>query len=176
MTSAIERAVAAVGFGNPWFPIRDGDPRALAVFRRHYSSRINGKGRGPGILGPGEKMLLMTLDSCALWAWLRPNPAYRLDGVDGPLCTIFRNESPLQSSDLIRAACDLAWQRWPGETLYTYIDPVATAKRRSKQHEAGWCFIVAGFERSDRELSTRGLVQLRHYAPKSSRPSPTKAE
>ncbi len=61
----------------------------------------------------------------------------------GVNCAVFRNEGTRsgQSSALIEAACILAWERWPGERLYTYVDP---SKIRMKS-EPGRCFLRAGF-------------------------------
>jgi hypothetical protein len=42
-------------------------------------------------------------------------------GQRGVNCAVFRNESSVLSSELIREACGLAWTRWPGERLYTYV-------------------------------------------------------
>ena len=41
--------------GAYWFSIKDGDPRGLGLYRRHYSSRLKGNGGGPLFVGPGEK-------------------------------------------------------------------------------------------------------------------------
>ncbi len=64
------------GIGN-WLPVKDGDPRAAAIYRRHYSayeyrdgrrSRYGAKNRFH-IAGPGEKLLLMTVNCDALFVW-----------------------------------------------------------------------------------------------------------
>jgi hypothetical protein len=34
----------------------------------------------------------------------------------------------------------IAWQRWPGERLYTYVNP-----RKVKSENPGYCFKVAGW-------------------------------
>ena len=47
----------------------------------------------------------------------------RLDKVDGPMCSVFRNEGQVLSSTLILEAEQAAWARWPGVTLWTYVDP-----------------------------------------------------
>ena len=53
-----------------WLPIRDADPRALALVGRHYSEQIKKRratGRAVrGFVGPGEKMVLMTRDCRAV--------------------------------------------------------------------------------------------------------------
>ncbi|NIO81234.1 MAG: hypothetical protein GTN53_11525 [Candidatus Aminicenantes bacterium] len=48
--------------------------------------------------------------------------------------SIFRNEQPdiYLSSDLILWAEELAWERWPGERLYTYIDIKKIKKKETR--------------------------------------------
>jgi hypothetical protein len=78
----------------------------------------------------GEKMVLLTEKEDALFVWRRQR--FTRDGQQGVCCTIFRNESHYQSSQMIREAMGLAWRRWPGERLFTYVNP---AKVNSKN---GW--------------------------------------
>jgi hypothetical protein len=58
----------------------------------------------------------------------------------GVNCAIFRNEGAGQSSLLIRAAMEIAWHRWPGARLYTYVNP-----RRVRSANPGYCFKAAGW-------------------------------
>lgn len=107
-----------------WLAIRDGDPRAFDLFRRHYSYQDYRDGRRQLhgyrnrflIMGPGEKLVLLGADERALFGWRRGSDASQGYCVS---CTVFRNESDQRSSDLIREAAALAWQRWPGERLVT---------------------------------------------------------
>jgi hypothetical protein len=122
----------------PWIPIRDGNVTAMSIFKRHYTARKRRKIEQ--CVGPGEKMLLLTPDARALFAWRK----FKSDaGELGVNCAIFRNEGTVagRASALIEAAKILAWERWPGERLYTYVDP---AKVRHKR-DPGRCFIRAGF-------------------------------
>ena len=66
-----------------------------------------------------------------------------------------RNEGPLRSSDLIRGAVRLAWQRWPGATLYTYVDAA-----RIRSTNPGYCFLAAGWRRLPERTKRRGLRVL----------------
>ncbi len=59
----------------------------------------------------------------------------------GVCCAIFRNEGAGVASELILAAMEIAWERWPGERLYTYVDDRKV--RRSRQ--PGRCFLKAGW-------------------------------
>lgn len=126
--------------GETWIALRDGDPDARELFRRHYSHRPYADGRDPSLfVGPGEKLVMMTPDGRALWVWRKFICA---DGQQGVNCAVFRNEGPQLSSDLIRSADAIADARWPGERHYTYVNP-----RRVASRNPGWCFMVAGWRR-----------------------------
>lgn len=147
-----------------WLPSADMDPRGVALFRRHYSyglERRVGRDRAlsNGFIGSGKKMVLLTADCLALWAWVRPSKS-RADGQSGVQCSIFRNEGPVLSSLLIAEADALAWAKWPGERHWTYVHPHKTAHRRSKRNPPGHCFIEAGWHECGR--SKCGLVILEH--------------
>jgi len=58
-----------------------------------------------------------------------------------------------RSSDLIRSAMALAWQRWPGERLYTYVNP-----RFVKSANPGYCFLMAGWHRCGKTKSRELLI------------------
>lgn len=134
-----------------WLPIVDGDARARALYHRHYSYKRYADGRNPRLfVGPGEKMVLLTLDCNALFVWRK----FKDDsGQTGVNCAVFRNEGAHQSSGLIRSAMELAWQRWPSERLYTYVHP---GKIRSTN--PGYCFKRAGWQACGHTKS--GLVIL----------------
>jgi hypothetical protein len=90
-------------------------------------------------VGPGEKMLLMTTDGRALFVWRKFISG---DGQQGVNCAVFRNESDVLSSELILEAEQLAWNRWPGERLYTYVNAKAI-----QSSNPGFCFLKAGWKR-----------------------------
>ena len=139
-----------LGLGH-WYAVSDGDRRARALYNRHYSSRRYRDGRNPAkLVGPGEYMLLMTVDCKAIFGWKRFDDA---SGEVGILCNIFRNEGSALSSVLITEAEQLAWERWPGQRLYTYVNG---AKIRSTN--PGYCFLAAGWRRCGH--SKGGLVIL----------------
>lgn len=109
------------------------------MYHRHYSY-ANYRVKHPVLfVGPGEKMVLMTPEGGALFVWRK---FIDKSGQHGINCAIFRNEVPglYLSSSLILEAEQLAWSRWPGERLYTYINP---KKIRSKN--PGFCFKKAGW-------------------------------
>jgi hypothetical protein len=131
-----------------WLPSNHADPRAIALYLRHYSARHYRDGRARRqFCPPGEKMVLLTVGCDALFVWHHP-VMDRLSGQEGVSCTIFRNESPVLSSTLIREASNLAWQRWPGLRLFTYV---ADAKVRSVN--PGACFKKAGWKRCGRNAT-----------------------
>jgi hypothetical protein len=122
-----------------WVEVKDGDLFARAIFHRHYSYRPYKDGRNPKLFcGPGEKLVLVTKDGKALFVWRKFKSA---DGQQGINCAIFRNESQTLSSTLINEAEQLAWKRWPGERLYTYVNA-----RKIKSVNPGYCFKRAGWK------------------------------
>jgi hypothetical protein len=140
-----------------WLPVHRADARAAALYRRHYSadknrSRTqNSYDRELNFMGPGQCMVLLGSDCRAMFAWQR-NTAQRYDGQTGICCTVFRNEGDALSSDLIREADDLAWQRWPDEPRhFTYV---WDAKVRHKR-DPGRCFLRAGWHVCGRNADGR---------------------
>lgn len=125
-------------FGTLWLPIKDADPRAIALYLRHYSARrYRDRRRRTKFIGPGEYIALLTLNCDALFVWRK---FISDDGQEGINCALFRNESGARSSTLIREADDWAWEKWPSERLYTYVNPTQV---RCK--EPGKCFRKAGW-------------------------------
>jgi hypothetical protein len=122
-----------------WVISRDMNPIAQKLADRHYSRENPGSKKG--FIGPGEKIVLLSSDGKALFAWLRQDPELRLDHIDGVNCTIFRNEGPVLSSKLILEAEKFAHDRWPGLKLFTYV-----SKEKVKSENPGWCFIKAGWK------------------------------
>ncbi len=135
-----------------WTVILDGHPLARQIADRHYS---RGKPGTPLFVGPGEKLILLSDDYKALFAWRKA--AYRLDSQTGVECTIFRNEGKILSSELIKDACLWAWQKWPGERLFTYVNP-----GKIKSTNPGYCFLKAGWEKAGKNKSGK-LVVLENY-------------
>ena len=139
------------GFGidGHWVGIKDGDPRAVALYKRHYSQKILRRAkRSFGFMGPGFSMILITVDCQALFTW-RHN-LVRWDGQSGIECTIFRNEGPVLSSELILEAEGLAWQRWSGIRLFTYVWDSKVASVNP-----GYCFKKAGWRTCGRNADGR---------------------
>jgi hypothetical protein len=121
---------------------------AFRLFKRHYTFNPYRDGRrerkdNPNrhrFVGPGPRMVLMTPRHDALFVWRKER--YRLDNQAGVHCAVFRNESGGLSSVLILAAEEMAWERWPGERLFTFVNP-----RKVRSTNPGFCFLKAGWRR-----------------------------
>jgi len=146
-----------------WWLTRDGDADCLALWQRHYSSRIK---RGPRriaqFVGPGEKVVLRTEPGDAVFVWrvfiddcVDARTGQRQDGVN---CSIFRNESQHRSSDLIRQADAIADCLWPDRRHYTFVDP-----QKVRSTNPGFCFIAAGWQRCG--VTKGGLLILERQPP-----------
>jgi hypothetical protein len=123
-----------------WVEVKDGNLSGRSMFRRHYSYKPYRDGRNPALfVGPGQKMVLVTPDCRALFVWRKFISG---DGQLGVNCAVFRNENAGLASELIREADRLAWERWPGERHYTYVDA-----KRVKSGNPGCCFLKAGWRR-----------------------------
>jgi hypothetical protein len=133
-----------------WLLTSDGDADAFLLFRRHYSC-TNANPRVRLLVGPGEKMLLISRAGDAIFAWRRTH--YRLDGQNGVNCAVFRNEGDTLSSVLIAEAMEIAWRRWPGERLFTFVNP-----ERIRSRNPGCCFKKAGWRECGRTAA--GLLIL----------------
>lgn len=141
-----------------WCLTRDGDPQALDLFRRHYTckhpERKLGRGNANRFAGQGETIVLIESHGRALCVWNRQ--AHRLDKQIGVCCSVFRNESPVLSSQLIREAVAVAADRWPGRRLFTFVDAAAV-----RSSNLGACFRAAGWQPCGRSAA-RSLLILEH--------------
>jgi hypothetical protein len=150
-----------------WLPVRDGDLRALALYRRHYSAAkrrgrqtitpIGNRARFAGPCAGGASMVLLTRTCDALFVWRHEQ--FRRDGEGGINCAVFRNDAHrdrVLSSTLIVEASELAWTRWPGQRLWTFVDPTKVRTRLTNK-PPGYCFLMAGWRWSGR-TTPRGLL------------------
>ena len=143
-----------------WIEVKDGNTTARAIFCRHYSYNQKreqlslfptGKSRNYLLfVGPGQKTVLLAGGDKALFVWRKFRSMNHQEGVN---CAVFRNEGAGLSSDLIQEADRVAWERWPGERLYTYVNA-----GRVKSRNPGYCFIKAGWRRCG--VTKSGLVIL----------------
>lgn len=134
-----------------WIIGQDGEVELRAMYDRHYSCYVYKDGRKPAkFVGPGEHLVLTRPTRTALFVWRR----FKDDsGQWGVNCSVFRNESCIRSSDLIREADAIADFAWPGQRHYTYVRAEAV-----KSRNPGWCFICAGWHKVGKTKS--GLVIL----------------
>ena len=122
-----------------WAETKDGDPIANALYRRHYSAHKYKDGRKPKrFAGPGEKIVLLTQDSLALFVWRKFKP---MDNQKGINCAVFRNEGPIKSSQLILEAEFFAIKRWGAFRGYTYVN-----QHKIKSNNPGFCFKKVGWK------------------------------
>lgn len=125
-----------------------------SLYERHYSCHQYRNGRKPKkFIGPAEYICLTLPRRQALFVWLRPKQEYVKDGQIGVRCGIFRNESKILSSDLIREADAIADFCWPGQRHYTYVRAEAVQSRNP-----GWCFLCAGWNRCGYTKVNRLLI------------------
>lgn len=129
--------VGRIHLSEHWRYARDGDDGAREFFNRHYSRRQASDSKQ--FVGPGNKLVMLTEDGLALFVWRK---FISDSGEAGVNCAVFRNESPTLSSILILDAEKVAWTDWPGERLYTYVDP-----KKIRSTNPGACFIAAGWRR-----------------------------
>jgi len=129
-----------------WIEVKDGDPRASALFKRHYTARVGVDYCRYGFSGKGESMVLLTEKCDALFCW-------RKVVGEGILCSVFRNEGTILSSKLIKEAAKLARQHWGDERLYTYVNG-------SKVKGDGKCFKAAGWVKLKGRTKKQNLIQL----------------
>ena len=145
--------------GMHWYAVKDGDLTVRYLANRHYSARAYRDGRRVALtVGPGEKMVLKTADGLAAFVWRKFIDDAGQAGVN---CALFRNEGATRSSELILEAEQLAWSRWPGERLYTYVNP-----RRVKSRNPGYCFIMAGWRKCG---TTKGGLLIFEKTPERGR-------
>ena len=130
-----------------WVRVKDGDSRVAQLYMRHYSCHQYQDGRRQQygyrnrflVMGPGEKLVLLSVDGLAIFGWRKFEDDSGQQGVN---CNFFRNESPVLSSLLILDAERHAYQKWAGQRLYTYVNPMAVRSRNP-----GYCFQAAGWKR-----------------------------
>lgn len=130
-----------------WFGVLDGDPRAVALYRRHYSCRDPKVDYGRyGFSGKGESMILLTLDCLALWCWRKVES-------EGIYCSVFHNEGSILSSSLIREADILAWEHWDESRHFTHVNP-------REVNGDGKCFKAAGWHKLKERTKKQNLIIL----------------
>lgn len=142
-----------------WHISNRADPRAVVLADRHYNRQKIGAAQ---FVPPGRCLVLLTEDASALWVTSWPFAAYVKHAWAGAwVCSLFRNEGAVLSSDLIRSA--VAATRWyygeaPELGFITFVDADKTRRKR----DPGRCYRKAGW--SHVGYTAGGLVALQLLA------------
>lgn len=121
-----------------WYLTKDGDEYCMDLFKQHYSYKEYADCRTQKLfVGPGEKIVLRTWEADAMFVWRKH---INDSGESGINCAVFRNESKTKSSTLIQEADAIAFEVWPNQRHYTYVNA-----KKIKSTNAGYCFKRAGW-------------------------------
>lgn len=131
------------------------DPRALPIADRHYNRQKVGS---PQFVPPGRCMVLLTENADALWVTSWPFAEYVKHQWAGAwVCSCFRNEGPVLSSELVREAVAMTrgfYGEPPPQGMITFVN----AQKVRRKRDPGRCFIKAGFVNAG--YTKGGLVAL----------------
>lgn len=126
-----------------WQLANRADPASVALADRHYNRQSPGSAQ---FVPPGRCLVLRTGPGDAVWVTSWPFAEYVKHAWPGAwVCSIFRNESPHLSSDLILqavAATRACWPEVPPLGIVTFVDASKTRRKR----DPGRCFRRAGFK------------------------------
>lgn len=111
------------------------DYESCLLADRHYSRQKPGTNQ---FMPPGRTIVLRNSAGDVVFGWLWQ--LKRDDGQQGFNCSIFRNESARQSSDIILEAETIAVREWGQNRGFTYIDPDEVSVN------PGYCFKRAGWK------------------------------
>ncbi len=125
-----------------WFASSRFDKRALPLADRHYNRQKVGS---PQFVPPGRCVVLLAEQADALWVTSWPFAEYVRHAWAGAwVNSLFRNESPALSSELIRdaiACTRAAFGEPPSLGMVTFVDASKTRHKR----DPGRCYRKAGF-------------------------------
>jgi len=117
------------------------DPRARKIADRHYSRQKPGTKQ---FVPPGRCVVLYC-DAGAAWVTSWPFAQYVKHAWAGAwICSMFRNESEILSSQLIREAISVTrwvWSEIPDLGMVTFVD----RKKVKKKRDFGRCYLKVGF-------------------------------
>lgn len=118
------------------------DPVSRQIADRHYNRRKIGS---PQFVPPGRSLVLRTPSGDAFWITSWPFAQYVRHAWGGAwVCSAFRNESDVLSSELVTEAVAVSRHKWPGVPDLGMITFVNAEKTRRKR-DPGRCFRKAGF-------------------------------
>lgn len=127
---------------SPWRPSWRADPAARTLADRHYNRQKHGAAQ---FVPPGRCLVMLTAERSAVWVTSWPYAEHVKHAWAGAwVCSIFRNEGPHLSSDLIRAAVAHTRAHWPSVPplgMVTFVDGTQVKPKR----DPGYCYIRAGW-------------------------------
>ena len=132
----------------------------------HYSRESVG---AVDFMGSGKTFVLLAEHeggSRAVWGVIENFDGSR-DGTRRFRCSIYRNETPWLSSELIREATALTYERWARAFQWSGSPPLITevdASKVKRKRDPGRCFLKAGWTRTG-EITTRGRLIFRAPPP-----------
>lgn len=171
-----------------WVPVHDANPLGRRLYQRHYSHRQYRDGRRPKkFMGPGYILCLVTPDGLAVFGW-RMFVEIGHEFPMGVCCSIFRNEGPRLSSELILEAEAFVpgkfqqhrpfeiwrgrgfgelpfWESWRGAHQRHYTDNIRlytyVNPKKIASSNPGYCFQMAGWRKV--RTTKGGLIELEKY-------------
>jgi hypothetical protein len=139
-----------------WQQTNRADLRVGPLADRHYNRQSIGHRQ---FVPPGRCVVLHTEDYDAFWVTLYQLPQFTHHAWPGAwMCSAFRNEGSVLSSELIKEALQITCHLWgkpPPEGLITFVDP----KKVRPKANPGYCFLRAGFTICG--STPKGLIVLR---------------
>jgi hypothetical protein len=131
------------------------DPPTRRIADRHYNRQKVGS---PQFVPPGRCLVLATEKVDAFWVTSWPFAEWvKHEWAGAWVCSAFRNEGPMLSSDLIQEAVAATVWRWPEIPEQGFVTFVDRAKTRPKKH-AGYCYRMAGWDEIGKTKG--GLIAL----------------
>lgn len=131
------------------------DAPAARLADRHYNRQRPGSAQ---FVPPGRCFVLRTAAADAVWTTSWPFEEYVKHQWAGAwVNSLFRNESPNLSSELIREAVAATLAEWPEPPelgIVTFVDPTKVRRKR----DPGRCYRRAGFR--DVGTTKGGLIAL----------------
>ena len=126
-----------------WRQSHRAEAGAVALADRHYNRQHVGS---PQFVPPGRNVVFLTENADAVWVTSWPFAEYVKHAWAGAwVNSIFRNEGPYLSSDLILeavAATRYLWPEVPALGLVTFVD----ADKVRRKRDPGRCYRKAGFQ------------------------------
>jgi hypothetical protein len=120
------------------------DPAARVLADRHYNRQKVGAAQ---FVPPGRCVVLLTRDRSALWVTSWPFAEYvKHEWAGAWVCSAFRNEGGLLSSDLIREAVAVTRYQFGEPPALGFVTFVDAGKVRRKR-DPGRCYLRAGWRR-----------------------------